>query len=64
MIPIVQRPRNKQGKFQEFSELSDKTIGLRIFKKDEKKFYELAEKLNISATECARKIVHEWLKDK
>ena len=57
----MNRPRDQEGKFQKFSELSDKTIGMRIYQKDEEKFYRIADNLRISRTELARKIIHQWL---
>ena len=60
----MKRPRNKEGKFEPFSQLSDKTIGCRIFKVDEKAFYQEVDDLDISPAELLRKIVHEWVEAK
>lgn len=57
----MNRPRDQEGKFQKFSNLSDKIIGLRIYQKDEEKFYRIADNLKISPTELARKMIDEWL---
>ena len=58
------RPRNKEGKFVKFSPLGDKTIGLRLYKEDQQKFLEVAEKFDMSPTELARYAIQEWLKMK
>ena len=57
----MKRPRAKDGKFKPFSELSEKTIGCRIFKADETAFYQQVEQLQLTPAELIRNIVHEWI---
>lgn len=62
MKTIENRPRDKEGKFVEFSPLGEKTLGVRLFKEDQDKILELASERGKSATELVRQAVREWLK--
>ena len=64
VIELADRLRNKEGKFVKSSPLGDKTLGLRLYKKDQEKFLEIAKEFDMSPTELARYAIQEWLQTK
>ena len=58
----MNRPRNKEGKFVEYSPLGKRVISVRLPKPDENKLLSFSEKMGISPTELARMAISEWLK--
>lgn len=61
-VLVADRPRDREGKFLESSDLGDKTLGLRLFKKDQSKFLRIAEEMGLTPTELCREAINEWLK--
>lgn len=61
MIKLENRPRDEKGQFLKTSKLSDKNLGVRLFKSDYSKVVKLAEEKGIRPTELVRVAMNEWL---
>jgi len=60
-MEIVERPRNKEGKFVKHSSLTDKQYGVRLYRDGHDKFQEIAAQRGISENELIRQAIREWL---
>ncbi|MEN9871612.1 MAG: hypothetical protein RLZZ171_2604 [Cyanobacteriota bacterium] len=61
VIQLEKRPRDEKGHFLKTSTLSDKNLGVRLFKSDYSKVVKLAEEKGIRPTELVRMAMNEWL---